>query len=174
MDSMKQHETNRRRADWVGMEMKIAQFCSLLFTALALVPGAGHVFELPAKIGLPQDQYLTVQQIYRGWAWLGSFLVLAIVANLVLTLMLYRREIALHFAAIAAVLSVIALAIFFTWTYPVNVATNNWTVAPTDWESLRVRWEYSHAAGAAVMFAAYLAVVLCVVRIERVVRDTLI
>jgi hypothetical protein len=47
------------------------------------------------------------------------------------------------------------LAVFFTWTYPGNVATKNWTVAPANWEYLRTRWEYSHAANAGLAFASF-------------------
>jgi hypothetical protein len=36
--------------------------------------------------------------------------------------------------------------VFWAFTYPANVATNNWTVVPDTWASLRRQWEYSHAA----------------------------
>ena len=36
-----------------------------ILTALALVPAGAHLFELPNKIGLAQDQYFIVQSIYR-------------------------------------------------------------------------------------------------------------
>jgi hypothetical protein len=31
-----------------------------------LVPSGAHLFALPNKIGLAQDQYFVVQNIYRG------------------------------------------------------------------------------------------------------------
>jgi len=164
-------ERNPEDGDYNLVGLKIMQFLALLFTALALVPGGAHLFELPAKMALTQEQYVGAQQLYRGWAWLGAFLLLAIVTNAVLTMMLRRRQLAFQFAAIAFFLSVCALAIFFAWTYPVNIATDNWTVAPADWESLRVRWEYSHAAGAIVMLGALCAQILSVLRVETVARD---
>lgn len=48
-----------------------ARFLSLVFVALALGPSLAHLMELPNKIDLPRDQYLVVQQIYRGWQLLG-------------------------------------------------------------------------------------------------------
>jgi hypothetical protein len=54
-----------------------ARFSSLLFTALALA----HLLELPNKIGLARDDYLTVQQIYRGWALLGIVVVAALIST---------------------------------------------------------------------------------------------
>jgi hypothetical protein len=41
------------------------------------------LFELPNKIRLSQEQYFTVQGIYRGWALFGFVLLGAIGANLV-------------------------------------------------------------------------------------------
>ena len=55
------------------------------------------------------------------------------------------------------------LLVFFTWTYPANLATENWTRMPADWEALRRQWEYSHAVNAGVTFLALCSVVLSVV-----------
>src|SRR5262249_23537988 len=38
--------------------------------------------------------------------------------------------------------------IFWMFTYPMNVASNNWTVTPADFEVARRQWEYSHAVNA--------------------------
>src|SRR5262249_48661511 len=42
--------------------------------------------------------------------------------------------------------------IFWTFTYPMNAATNNWTVIPQDFEAARLQWEYSHAVNAVLTF----------------------
>jgi hypothetical protein len=151
--------------------LKAVQFLSLIFTVLALVPAGAHFFEMPAKLSLARDQYLLVQQLYRGWAYLGAFLLLAIVTNLAQVVLLRRRRIAFHLVAVGFFMTVVALAIFFAWTYPVNLATDNWTAASADWEGLRLRWEYSHAAGAAVLFVALCSLILSVLRIETVPRQ---
>ena len=44
---------------------------SVLFAALALVFTGAHLLELPHKIGMSAADYLTVQQIYRGWQFAG-------------------------------------------------------------------------------------------------------
>jgi hypothetical protein len=36
-----------------------------------------------------------------------------------------------------------SLGIFFVWTFATNQATNNWTVVPKNWNTLRMQWEYS-------------------------------
>jgi hypothetical protein len=48
----------------------------------------------------------------------------------------------------------VTLVSFFTWTYPANRATNNWSMVIADWESLRWQWELSHAANAILTFVA--------------------
>jgi hypothetical protein len=63
-------------------------------------------------------------------------------------------------ASIAFLCLATALAVFFAFTYPANQATQNWTVLPADWEQLRAQWEYSHAAGAALDLAAFVALIL--------------
>jgi hypothetical protein len=50
------------------LALTAARFFSLLFAALALAPALAHLLELPNKINLSRDDYLTVQQIYKGWA----------------------------------------------------------------------------------------------------------
>ena len=55
-----------------------------------------------------------------------------------------------------------AQIIFWTYTFPANVATENWTKVPEDWEALRWRWEYSHAAGAVCQILAMCALILAV------------
>ena len=47
---------------------------AIALTALALGPGLAHLLELSNKIDLPREAYLQVQQIYRGWAFLGAIL----------------------------------------------------------------------------------------------------
>ena len=64
------------------MILRTVRFFAVVLTALALVPAGAHFFELPNKIRLSQEQYFTVQGIYRGWALFGFVLFGAIGANL--------------------------------------------------------------------------------------------
>lgn len=50
------------------MSTKTIYFIAVFFVALALGPALAHLLELPNKINLGREDYLTVQQIYRGWA----------------------------------------------------------------------------------------------------------
>ncbi len=71
--------------------MSLLQFAAVMLTALALLPSGAHFFELPNKIVLAQQQYFTVQQIYRFWALFGIVLIAAIVAHLAAAMLLWRR-----------------------------------------------------------------------------------
>ena len=140
------------------------RFLAVVLTALALVPAGAHLFELPNKIGLPRDAYFAAQWLYRGWALFGFVLFGAVAANLGLAAALRRRRAraATRLALAAGLLIALVLAVFFAWTYPANLATENWTRMPADWEDRRRRWEYSHAANAGFTFLALCLVVLSV------------
>ena len=145
------------------MALRMVQFLAFILTALALIPAGAHLFELPNKIDLPRDAYLTVQGIYAGWAWFGIIDLAALVLNVVLAIKLRQQRPAFSFAVAAALCFVVFFVIFFTWTFPANQVTANWTTLPEDWSGLRQEWEYSHAVNAVVMLIALCSVTLAVI-----------
>lgn len=102
------------------MPLKTMRFMALLFTALALAPALAHLLELPNKIGLPKDDYLTVQQIYRGWALLGFVVAGALLSNLVLAVSVRNKPRAFVLTLIAFFCIVATQVVFWTITYPAN------------------------------------------------------
>jgi hypothetical protein len=142
-----------------GMPMTALRLLAVLLTALALVPSAAHLFELPNKIGLGREQYFTVQAIYRGWILFAIVVSGALAANASLAIALRARRRPFGSAAAAALLIAATLAVFFVWTFPANQATADWTVVPEDWAALRVRWEYSHAVNAVLAFGSLCGIV---------------
>jgi hypothetical protein len=135
---------------------------SLLFCALALAPAMAHLLELPNKIGLSRDEYLVVQQVYRGWALLGVVVYGALLSTLALTIAA-RKQAGEFVPALIAFLSIAGTqAIFWTFTYPANQQTANWTILPDHWAALRMQWEYSHAASAALNLVAFIAMIAAV------------
>jgi hypothetical protein len=150
------------------MGLKVTQFLASVLIALALVPAGAHLFALPNKIGLPQDQYFVVQNIYRGWALFGIVLFAALAASLVLTVLLRGAGAAFWLAFTGFLLIAATLAIFFIWTYPANQATNNWTEVPANWIALRAQWEYAHAVNAVLTFVALCLVTLSILVVRGV------
>ena len=143
--------------------IKLLQLIAILLTAISMAAAWAHLLELPNKIGLSRDDYLTVQQIYRGWAFLGIPIFAALLVSAALAL-LQRAKRAPFYLTIAATLCIaLSLIVFFTFTFPANQATQNWTTMPQEWEGLRRQWEYSHATGAILYFASLALLTLSVI-----------
>src|SRR3569833_3709891 len=147
--------------------MRIAQFFALVLTALALVPVGAHLFAYPNKIGMNEVSYFIAQRIYDGWAMLGAVMIGAILTDAVAALLTRAQMAPFVLAALATLLMLATLAIFFAFTFPANQATANWTVVPDDWQYLRRLWEMSHAGNAIITFAAFCCMTLSVVLSRR-------
>jgi hypothetical protein len=93
--------------------LQTVRFFAVILTALALVPAGAHFFERPNKIRLSQEQYFTIQGIYRGWALFGFVLLGAIGTNLVHTILVRDEPRAFWLALLAFLLMVASFAIFF-------------------------------------------------------------
>jgi hypothetical protein len=130
------------------MNLRLIHLAAILGTALYLVPTGAHLAELPNKLAMSPPDYMTVQRIYAGWQLFGIVIALALAATLAQALTVRSDRRALHFALGALFCLALALADFFAFTYPVNLATNFWTVMPESFEIARRQWEYSHAAAA--------------------------
>src|SRR5690349_8890295 len=123
----------------------VALFVALLSTAVALGSALAHLFELPNKIGLAKADYFTVQQIYRGWNLL-AFVLLVEVVSMIAVMLYARSDRSMRIAALVALACVVgAQVLFWSFTYPANIATANWTAQPENWVELRNQWEFSHA-----------------------------
>ncbi|MCT7373965.1 DUF1772 domain-containing protein [Chelativorans salis] len=142
------------------MAIKTVQFLAIILIALALVPGGAHLIELPNKIGMDREQYLTVQQIYRGWALAGFVLIGALATTLALAILSRSQGPPFLFATASFLLLLTTLATFFIWVFPVNQATHNWTTAPKNWQALRTQWETMHAINAVITFAGLVSAVI--------------
>ena len=140
--------------------MPVVELLAVVFTVLALVPAMAHVLELPNKLPMSRDEYLTVQRVYRGWSLAGFLVVAALVSTLLLAIVSDAESRNLALMAFLAIL--LTQVIFWMFTFPVNQFTRNWTQAPEDWERLRDRWEISHAFSAVLNFIALVCVVLAV------------
>jgi hypothetical protein len=142
------------------MSLRTLRLIAVLSTAVAMAAGFAHLLELPSKMLLSREEYLTVQQIYRGWALLGVVVVGALVTSSIVASRVRDRPAEFYLTLTAAVCTALSLAIFFLFTYPSNRQTRNWTTLPDNWETLRRQWEYSHAVGAGLYFVALSALTL--------------
>jgi hypothetical protein len=97
---------------------------------------------------MPRQAYFTVQQIYRGWDLFGAVIAVQLCALVLLSVRSWREHYLFRPVVTALVFLILAQALFWLFTFPANVATDNWTHAPANWDDLRYTWEYSHALGA--------------------------
>jgi len=140
----------------------LVEFLAIVLCALALVPAMAHVMELPNKLPMSREAYLTVQRVYRGWSLSGIVAIGALIATLILLL---SADAEAFLPALVGFLAIVATqVVFWTFTFPVNRATRHWTRAPHNWRNLRDRWELSHAASAVLHFIAVVSVTLAVLR----------
>jgi hypothetical protein len=138
----------------------IVFFVALMATAVALGGALAHAFELPNKIDLPGNEYFIVQKAYQGWNQL-VYVLLVELLSIVALAVLYRREPFVRWSAILALTCLVcAQVLFWLYTYPANVATQNWTMMPENWAVLRHQWEYSHLAGAVFQLGAMAALIV--------------
>jgi len=141
-----------------------ARFLSLIFCALALAPAMAHLLELPNKMRLSRDEYLVVQQIYRGWALLGVVVFGALLSTLALAIVVRKRAGEFGPALTAFLCIAGTQVVFWTFTFPMNQQTANWTMLPGNWAAMRAQWEYSHAASAILNLIALIAVIISALR----------
>jgi hypothetical protein len=146
------------------------QTATILLVAVLLAASGAHLFSLGSKMRLSPQDYMVAQRAYDGWALFA----IPILAALLLTLWhsyLVRRDQTAALLSLVAFLCLVATqVVFWTFTYPMNAASRNWTVMPENFEAARRQWEYSHAASAVLNFAALATVTFAAVRGARRAR----
>ena len=153
------------------MSLPFLQVAALALVAVALTGTLAHALELPGKLRLGREDYLTVQGIYYpGFTRAGLAEPAAILALLVLLVMTPSGP--RFWLTLGAFLAMVAVhAIFWLVTQPVN---RIWVAeldlgradaaffetgrrAPeADWTALRDRWERSHLVRAIASSIAFL------------------
>lgn len=141
---------------------------TLLFVALTLGLEFAHVLEWGPKMSYSGQLYVRLQEsLYVWFGYLGSVIdILAILSTAVLAISLrgYRRV--RWYTASAAGLEMIALTVSFVVIYPVNqhFPVHSSGTVPTDWTSLRDRWELGHTIGFVLFTISLLLLATALVR----------
>ena len=79
-----------------------------------------------------------------------------------ITILVRKRPDEFVLSLVAFVCIVATQVLFWTFTFPANQQTSNWTVLPENWGTLRMQWEYSHAASAVLNLIAFIALALSI------------
>jgi len=91
----------------------------------------------------------------------------ALLSTLALTIMVRGRPKAFGLALTGFLRLAGTQVVFWTFTFPANQATGNWTTLPENWMALRAQWEYSHATSAVLNLIALVALILSVLARDR-------
>jgi hypothetical protein len=117
---------------------------------------------LPNKINISAAHYLIVQRNYDNWATVGLIVPMAFLSVVALTIALRGTRAPFILALITLLLLVGELVAFWGFIFPVNQATQNWTMLPDNWQVLRSQWEYAHAVRAILYVLAFGTLVISV------------
>ena len=149
------------------MVFESVRLLAVISVAFCLIPAGAHFFELANKMSLSTAEYMTTQKIYAGWAFFGVAIIAAIIFTLTHTLMVRADRTAFLLSLTALACLGATQVIFWTFTYPMNAVTNNWTVTPQHFEAARRQWEYSHAVNAVLTFVALVTITLSTLLYKR-------
>ena len=142
------------------MVFESVRLLAVISVVLCLIPAGAHFFEMANKMYLPTAEYMTTQKIYAGWSFFGVAIIAAIAFTLAHTLMVRTERTAFLLSLTSLLCLGVTQVIFWTFTYPMNVATNNWTITPQNFEAARRQWEYSRAINAVLTFVALVTITL--------------
>lgn len=152
--------------------VKAFHIFALLLVAVAMALSLAHALELPGKMRLPRETYLSVQQIYYPGFTYGGFSEIGGILTLAILLFLLPFTGA-RFWCVAASLALLAMSHLTYWlfTHPVNgfwlkdmdltglggVFFSTFGAADAaDWTKLRDVWEYSHVARACFAMLSFI------------------
>lgn len=147
--------------------VRFVQVVCIVLAAIAMALPLAHALELPGKMRLGKDAYLSVQQIYYPGFTVGGIAEPFGILMLLALLVFMPPPGARFWWAVAAFVSLIAMHLTYWFvTHPVN---SFWTkdiqlsgfgatffslfapdISGSDWTRLRDVWEYSHVARAAL------------------------
>jgi hypothetical protein len=110
---------------------------AIVSVALYLVPTGAHLFELAGKMPLSPADYMLVQGLYRDWALFGIVILAAMLLTLLHAILRRDKRIVFNLSLAAFFCLASTQIIFWLFTWPMNVASSNWTVTPEHFERAR-------------------------------------
>jgi hypothetical protein len=144
--------------------LTILQLITLFLVAITMACSVAHALELPGKMRLSKEAYLTVQPIYYPGFTIAGFAEFGAIPMAVALLFLTPRESAAFALTVAVLIALLVTQIvFWAITQPANKvwmtkqglqgASATFFAAgrntkSSDWTVVRNRWEYSHVARA--------------------------
>lgn len=151
----------------MSVNLKAAQFVSVMLVALSMSLAVCHLFEMPVRLEYSPALWITVTNVaetYRffgppigaaleGGAWLSA-VVLAVVSR-------KHGPAVFRLAALGAALAVAAQIVWWSFVFPVNTQMAGWVpdAVPAGFADLRAQWEVAHAVRALLQIGTLAALV---------------
>lgn len=145
--------------------LHVLQVVAVVLVSIAMALSLAHALELPGKLRLPRDDYLTMQQVYApGFAIGGAVGEFGGIIATGLLLIETPPGPARVLTATALAAIVVMHLVFWAVTKPVN---QYWFLprsqVPQDWMALRNRWETSHLVRAVLAAAGFILLVIAAI-----------
>jgi hypothetical protein len=154
----------------------VLEVATLTLVAIAMALALAHALELPGKLRLSKEEYLTVQPIYYPGFTIGGIAEPLGLLLLIALMLLTPRGSAAFTLTVCAFVALAAMhAAYWLLTHPVNnfwlkdmrlrsVGRGFFTFdplqrgngTPPDWIRLRNRWEFSHVVRAALGLTSFI------------------
>lgn len=138
--------------------LPVLRFLALMSTALSASAAFAHLLEMPAKLEYTGELWLhLLQTLYPTFGQVAGICeISAVVTTWLLVIAVRARPGSRPWSLAAAILLSSTHAIFWIWVAPVNAALVPLAAdsLPADWQLLRERWEYGHAARALLQVLA--------------------
>jgi Domain of unknown function (DUF1772) len=154
------------------------QVVTIVLAAIGMGLSLAHALELPGKLRLGKDAYLTVQTIYYPGFTIGGMFgeAGAILATFALVLLTPQGTPAFWLTLAALACLLIEHALYWIVTHPLNkawlageklqgagatfFAAGRDSQSDRSWTELRDRWEYSHVARTVFAALSFIALVV--------------
>jgi hypothetical protein len=165
--------------------MRTLEVVTVIVVSIAMALGVAHALELPGKLRLSKEQYLSVQRIYYpGFTYGGVAEPIGLLLLLVLAIVTSAGNTRFWLTVAAFLVFVLMHATYWLVTHPVNsfwlkdtqpeqLARGFFAFDPlhridrlraADWTVLRDRWEYSHVVRAVLALVSLLLLVTAIAR----------
>lgn len=140
---------------------RFAYYGAIMTAALGLIPGGGHVLEMPPRLLYEPELYMTVTStMYSMYGAVGAVIQIFAVTMGALLAILLRGTPAFRASLLGTALLGLSILIWFTVVGPVNAEwmealARDRAAAVEAYAALRSRWEYGHLAAFAAWFAGF-------------------
>jgi hypothetical protein len=135
-----------------------AQIVAIALIGAAMAPTLGGALSLSASLQLQPADYLMTQRADHSAVLVGVLGLLALAGAGVHSFLVRGNAAAFAWSIVAVAGLAAAQIVFWAVAFPALAHTQNWTVAPENFEGIRQQWEYAQAAAGVLSFGSLLAV----------------